>query len=74
LFYDLVSLSFNLNRIAGYLGKNWGMFLGALYFVMLVIWVFVYSTAITNDSASFSLYSNWMDSLKIKTAFLQRAV
>lgn len=39
--------------IAGYLGKNWGMFLGALYFVMLVIWVFVYSTAITNDSASF---------------------
>lgn len=39
--------------IAGYLGKNWGMFLGALYFFMLVIWVFVYSTAITNDSASF---------------------
>ena len=39
--------------ISGYLGKNWGMFLGALYFIMLVIWVFVYSTAITNDSASF---------------------
>ncbi len=39
--------------ISGYLGKNWGIFLGALYFVMLVIWVFVYSTAITNDSASF---------------------
>lgn len=39
--------------IAGYLGKNWGVFLGALYFIMLVIWVFVYSTAITNDSASF---------------------
>ncbi|MBV7317152.1 amino acid permease [Shewanella sp. NIFS-20-20] len=39
--------------ISGYLGKNWGMLLGALYFVMLVIWVFVYSTAITNDSASF---------------------
>ncbi|MGI2259557.1 hypothetical protein [Shewanella sp. GXUN23E] len=39
--------------ISGYLGKNWGMFLGLLYFVMLVIWVFVYSTAITNDSASF---------------------
>ncbi|WP_083300829.1 amino acid permease [Jeongeupia sp. USM3] len=39
--------------IAGYLGKNWGMALGVLYFVMLVIWVFVYSTAITNDSASF---------------------
>lgn len=39
--------------ISGYLGKNWGIFLGLLYFVMLVIWVFVYSTAITNDSASF---------------------
>lgn len=39
--------------ISGYLGRNWGFFLGILYFVMLVIWVFVYSTAITNDSASF---------------------
>ncbi len=26
--------------ISGYLGKNWGVLLGALYFVMLVIWVF----------------------------------
>ena len=39
--------------ISGYLGKNWGILLGALYFIMLIIWVFVYSTAITNDSASF---------------------
>ncbi|WP_193015490.1 amino acid permease [Proteus sp. FME41] len=39
--------------ITGYLGKNWGILLGALYFVMLVIWMFVYSTAITNDSASY---------------------
>ncbi|WP_312228780.1 hypothetical protein [Pseudescherichia sp.] len=39
--------------ISGYLGKNWGVLLGALYFVMLVIWMFVYSTAITNDSASY---------------------
>lgn len=39
--------------ISGYLGKNWGVFLGVLYFVMLVIWMFVYSTAITNDSASY---------------------
>ncbi|WP_297577352.1 hypothetical protein [uncultured Deefgea sp.] len=39
--------------ISGYLGKNWGILLGVLYFIMLVIWVFVYSTAITNDSASF---------------------
>lgn len=39
--------------ISGYLGKNWGALLGVLYFIMLVIWVFVYSTALTNDSASF---------------------
>lgn len=39
--------------ITGYLGKNWGILLGTLYFIMLVIWMFVYSTAITNDSASY---------------------
>ncbi|MFD1672377.1 amino acid permease [Agrilactobacillus yilanensis] len=39
--------------IGNYLGKNWGFIIGALYFAMLLIWVFVYSTAITNDSASF---------------------
>lgn len=39
--------------ISGYLGRNWGGLLGLLYFVMLAIWVFVYSTAITNDSASY---------------------
>lgn len=39
--------------ISGYLGKNWGILLGVLYFIMLVIWLFVYSTAITNDSASY---------------------
>lgn len=39
--------------ISGYLGKNWGMLLGLLYFVMLVIWVLVYALAITNDSASY---------------------
>lgn len=39
--------------ISGYLGKNWGILLGALYFIMLIIWMFVYSTAITNDSASY---------------------
>ncbi|MEN2833587.1 hypothetical protein [Mannheimia haemolytica] len=41
--------------ISGYLGKNWGIFLGVLYFIVLVIWMFVYSTAITNDSASYLL-------------------
>lgn len=39
--------------IAEYLGKNWGILLGAIYFVMILISVFCYSTAITNDSASF---------------------
>lgn len=39
--------------IAGYLGRNWAVILGVLYFIMLTIWVFVYSTAITNDSASY---------------------
>ncbi|HIF9130865.1 TPA: hypothetical protein ACX6SH_004106 [Photobacterium damselae] len=39
--------------ISGYLGKNWGVALGILYFLMLVIWVLVYSLAVTNDSSSY---------------------
>ncbi|MBW1768536.1 MAG: hypothetical protein JRJ65_16005 [Deltaproteobacteria bacterium] len=39
--------------ISEYLGKNWGIALGVLYFIMLVIWVFVYSESVTNDSASY---------------------
>jgi serine transporter len=39
--------------ISQYLGKNWGVALGALYFIMLIIWGFIYSLAITNDSASY---------------------
>ena len=42
--------------ISGYLGKNWGFLLGILYFLMLAINIFLYATAMTNDSASF-LYS-----------------
>jgi len=49
--------------ISGYLGRNWGMALGILYFIMLVIWVFVYSTAITNDSASFIHTFGWTQTL-----------
>ncbi|HGO5822961.1 TPA: hypothetical protein ACK3JW_000618 [Mannheimia haemolytica] len=49
--------------ISGYLGKNWGVFLGVLYFIMLVIWMFVYSTAITNDSASYLLTFGITDTL-----------
>ncbi len=39
--------------ISGYLGKNWGVLLGILYFVFTTILIFLYSTALTNDSASF---------------------
>lgn len=39
--------------ISGYLGKNWGFFLGILYFIFTTILIFLYSTALTNDSASF---------------------
>lgn len=42
--------------ISGYLGNNWGIVLGVLYFIMLVIWVLIYSLTVTNDSASY-LYS-----------------
>lgn len=39
--------------ISEYLGKNWGIVLGVLYFIMQVIWVFVYSESVANDSASY---------------------
>lgn len=39
--------------ISGYLGKNWGFLLGILYFIFTAMLLFLYSTAITNDSASF---------------------
>ena len=39
--------------ISQYLGKNWGFLLGILYFLMIVVGLFSYSLAITNDSASF---------------------
>lgn len=52
--------------ISGYLGKNWGFFLGIIYFVMIIMGVMMYSTAITNDSASFLLSfgvtdTNWSE-------------
>lgn len=55
--------------ISGYLGKNWGVLLGALYFVMLLIWMFVYSTAITNDSASYLHTFGVTDSLLSENPF-----
>ncbi|WP_299497261.1 hypothetical protein [uncultured Shewanella sp.] len=42
--------------ISSYLGKNWGIVLGILYFIMLLIWMLVYSLTLTNDSSSY-LYS-----------------
>lgn len=55
--------------ISGYLGKNWGVLLGVLYFIMLVIWMFVYSTAITNDSASYLHTFGVTDSLLSENPF-----
>lgn len=39
--------------ITGYLGKNWGFLLGVLYFLSVLTCVFMYSTALTNDSAAY---------------------
>jgi serine transporter len=39
--------------ITGYLGRNMGLILGLLYFLMLIKAIFGYSIASTNDSASF---------------------
>ena len=37
--------------ISSYLGKHWGNLIGVLYFIMMIIWFFVYSETVTNDSA-----------------------
>lgn len=55
--------------ISGYLGRNWGVTLGILYFIMLIIWVFVYTLAITNDSASYLQTFGITTSLLSKNAF-----
>ena len=39
--------------ISEYLGKNWGAGIGFLYFLMLIIWYFVYSEMVIQDSASY---------------------
>ncbi len=39
--------------ISEYLGNKWGAGLGIIYFMMLLIWLCVYSETITNDSASY---------------------
>ena len=60
--------------IAGYLGKNWGFLLGFLYFIMIIIGIFCYSTAITNDSASFLYSFHVTDSLLSENPFYGLAV
>ncbi|MEI8055488.1 MAG: hypothetical protein WCH10_05785 [bacterium] len=55
--------------ISGYLGKNWGFVLGTLYFIMMVIWIFVYSTVVTNDSASFARTFGWTKTLLSNNPF-----
>lgn len=39
--------------ISQYLGKNWGILLGFIYFSMIIHGIFIYSTAIIYDSASY---------------------
>nr|WP_321513341.1 hypothetical protein [uncultured Pseudodesulfovibrio sp.] len=41
------------STIGEYLGNKWGTALGIIYFVMLLIWLCVYSETVTNDSASY---------------------
>ncbi|ECB4180958.1 transporter [Salmonella enterica subsp. enterica serovar Java] len=39
--------------ISHYLGKNWGIFLGVIYFLMIIHGVFIYSLSVVFDSASY---------------------
>ena len=55
--------------ISGYLGKNWGFFLGALYFVFTTILLFLYSTALTNDSSSFLMTFGVTDTPLVENMF-----
>ena len=41
------------STIREYLGSGWGAALGIIYFVMLLIWLCVYSETVTNDSATY---------------------
>ncbi|MBZ7987916.1 aromatic amino acid transport family protein [Campylobacter canadensis] len=41
------------DAIESYLGKNAAIFLSILYFLMIIIWMFVYTTAVNNDSAAY---------------------
>ncbi len=49
--------------ICEYLGNKWGAALGVIYFVMLLIWLCVYSETVTNDSASYIQAAGLTDGL-----------
>lgn len=34
-------------------GKNWGVFLGVIYFLMIIHGIFIYSLSVVFDSASY---------------------
>lgn len=55
--------------ISGYLGKNWGILLGVLYFVMFVIWMFVYFMVIINDSVFYLYIFGVMEGLFFDSLF-----
>lgn len=42
-----------IDIITQYLGKNWGVFLGVVYFFMLIHGMFIYSLSVVFDSASY---------------------
>ncbi|MDD3312594.1 hypothetical protein [Pseudodesulfovibrio sp.] len=49
--------------IREYLGGKWGAALGVIYFVMLLIWLCVYSETVTNDSATYIQAAGLTDGL-----------
>ena len=48
--------------ISHYLGKNWGIFLGVIYFLMIVHGIFIYSLSVIFDSASYIRHFGLTDS------------
>lgn len=46
------------DAISSYKGPNWGFAIGILFFLQVIILLFLYSTALNNDSASFLLTFN----------------
>lgn len=49
--------------ISTYKGENWGFILGILYFFQIAILIFLYSTALNNDSATFLMTFKVTDTL-----------